>query len=119
MLTNKNRSFQNSYVIDTGLSDFYKVIVTVLRSHLNKLGPKIIYYRGYKNVSNDAFRFELVIENGILQNLHDVDSLSAKCKNVFKRTAPLKQNHVRANGSPFINKTTLKAVMKQQEKKKN
>ena len=117
MLTNKNRSFQNSYVIDTGLSDFHKVTVTVLRSHLKKLEPKIIHHRGYKNVSNDAFRFELVIENGNLQNLNDVDSLSAKCKNVLKRTAPLKQNHVRANGSPFINKTMLKAVMKQTREK--
>ena len=36
----------------------------------------------------------------------------AKCKNVLNRTAPLKQKHVRANNSPFINKTILKAIMK-------
>ena len=86
--------------------------VTVLRSHLNKLGPKIIHYRDYKNFSNDAFRSEVVIENGNLQNFNDLDSLLAKCKNVLNRTAPLKQKHVRANNSPFINKTILKAIMK-------
>ena len=48
MLTNKNRSFQKSCVIDTRLSDFRKMTVTVLRSHLNKVGPKIIYYIGSK-----------------------------------------------------------------------
>ena len=37
-LTNRKRSFQNSCVIDTGLSDFHKMTVTVLRSHLHKLG---------------------------------------------------------------------------------
>ena len=47
MLTNRNRSFQNSCVIDTGLSDFHKMTVTILRFHLNKLGPKIIHYWDY------------------------------------------------------------------------
>ena len=41
MLTNRNRSFQNSCVTDTGLSDFHKLTVTVLRSYLDKLGLKI------------------------------------------------------------------------------
>ena len=58
MLTNRNGSFQNSCVIDTGLSDFHKITVTVLRSHLNKLGPKIIHYKDYKSFSNDPFRSE-------------------------------------------------------------
>ena len=43
----------------------------------------------------------------------DFYSLLAKCKNVLNRTAPLKQKHVRANSSPFINKTILKTIMKQ------
>ena len=30
----------------------------------------------------------------------------------MNRTAPLKQKHVRANNSPFINKTILRAIMK-------
>ena len=87
--------------------------LTVLRSHLNKLGLKIIHYRDYKKFSNDAFRSELVTENGNLQNFSDLDSLLAKCKNVLNRRASLKQKHVRANTSPFINKTILKAIMKQ------
>ena len=112
MLTNRNRSFQNSCVIDTRLSDFHKMTVTVLRSYLNKLGPKLIHYRYYKNFSNDAFRSEVVMGNGNLQNFNDLDSLLVECKNVLNRTAPLKQKHIRANNSPFINKTILKAIMK-------
>ena len=112
LLTNKNRSFQNSCVIDTGLSDFHKMTVTVLRSHLNKLGHQVIHYRDYKHFSNDVFRSELVIENGNLQNFNDLHSFLTKSKTVLNRTAPLKQKHVRANNSPFINKTILKAIMK-------
>ena len=37
ILTNRNRSLQNFCVIDTGLSDFHKMTVTILRSYLNKL----------------------------------------------------------------------------------
>ena len=54
MLTNRKRSFPNSCVIDTRLSDFHKITITKLRSHLNKLGPQINHYRDYKNFSNDA-----------------------------------------------------------------
>ena len=59
LLRNRNRSFQNSCVIDRGLSDLHKMTVTRLRSHLNKLGRKIIHYRDYNNFSNNAFRSEL------------------------------------------------------------
>ena len=74
MLTNRNRNLQNSCVFDTELADFHKVTVTILRSHLNKLGLKTIQFRDYKKISNDAFRSELVIENGNLQNCNDLDS---------------------------------------------
>ena len=43
----------------------------VLRSDFNKLRPKIIHYRDYKNY--DVFRSELVIENGNLQNFNDLE----------------------------------------------
>ena len=47
MLTKRQRSFQNSRVIDTRLSDFHKMTVTVLRSRFLKAEHKIIMYRDY------------------------------------------------------------------------
>ena len=41
VLTNWQRSFQNSRVIDTGLSDFHMMTVTVLRSYFPKVEPKL------------------------------------------------------------------------------
>ena len=56
MLTSRQRSFQNSCVIDTGLFDFHKMTVIVLRSYFIKAEPKIIMYRDYKKFSNNDFR---------------------------------------------------------------
>ena len=45
MLTNMQRSFQNSSDIDSGLSDFHMMIGTVLRSYFLKVKSEIIMYR--------------------------------------------------------------------------
>lgn len=59
MLTERENSFQNSCVNETGLSDFYKMAITVLKSNFQKAEPKIISYRDFKNFSNDRFRSSL------------------------------------------------------------
>ena len=60
MLTNSYRSFQNSCAIETGLSDFHKMIVTILKIYFQKKEPKIIQYRDYKNFSEEEYRKFLV-----------------------------------------------------------
>ena len=41
--------------IGTGLSDFHKLVVTILRTSFEPLPPKIIKYRNYKNSDEDKF----------------------------------------------------------------
>ena len=48
MLTNMQRSFQNSSDIHSGLSDFHMMIATVLRSYFLKFKSEIIMYRDLK-----------------------------------------------------------------------
>ena len=43
ILTNNPNSFQNSWVIETGLSDFHKMMVTVMKTTFEKLKPNIIH----------------------------------------------------------------------------
>ena len=61
ILTNQPALFQNSTVLETGLSDFY--LFTVFKLNLNlsfqKCKPHIITDRIYKNYDNDAFRSEI------------------------------------------------------------
>ena len=59
ILTKSPRSFQNSNVFETGLSDFYKLTITVLKQYFPKLKPKIVNYRDYQNFQNNEFRAEL------------------------------------------------------------
>ena len=63
ILTNCSRSFQNSCAIETGLSDFHKLVVTVLKTAYKKSKPKIITYRSYKSFNNYGFRVECNAEN--------------------------------------------------------
>ena len=44
-LTNSPRSFRNTYLYETGLSDFHKLVVTILRSIFESLPLVIIKYR--------------------------------------------------------------------------
>ena len=60
ILTNNPNSFQNSGVIETGLSDFHKMTVTVMKTTFEKLKPNIIHYRDYRKFSNDKFRENLI-----------------------------------------------------------
>ena len=56
ILTNSPYSFQNSCVIETSLSDFRKMIVSVMQTTFQKLKPRIVQYRDYTQFPNDNFR---------------------------------------------------------------
>ena len=44
MLTNKKLSFQNSTSLETGLSDFHKMTITVMKRYFKKKDPVIITF---------------------------------------------------------------------------
>ena len=56
---NRSRYFQNISTIETGVSDFHKLVVTVLNMFNEKQKPKIIQYSNYKTFSKQLFRIEL------------------------------------------------------------
>ena len=56
---NRSRYFQNISTIETGVSDFHNLVVTVLNMFNEKQKPKIIQYRNYKTFSKQLFRIEL------------------------------------------------------------
>ena len=58
-ITNSYRSFQNTKVLSTGLSDFHKMVITVLKIKFKKLPPKMISYRCNRNFNEDRFRYDL------------------------------------------------------------
>ena len=52
ILINRQKCFQNSTIIEIGLSDFRKLTVTILKSYFKKLKPKEFIYGHFKNFSD-------------------------------------------------------------------
>ena len=113
ILTNSPGSFQNSCVVETGLSDFYKMVVTVMKTSYQKSQPKIIHYRSYKNFSNDILRDSLQkIFPPDLGNSRDQDvDFLLSCNKILDQYAPRKKKYVRGNHSPFMNNNLSRAIM--------
>ena len=114
MLTNSNRSFLNSFTIETGLSDFHKMIVTVLKIYFQKREVKVVNYRYYPNFSNEKFRQQVLKDILKATQIGDIvcyESILSICQAALDSRAPKKQKYVRSNHSPFINKTILKTIM--------
>ena len=111
-MTNRSQCFQGSYLIETGISDFHKMTLTVMRTYFKKQETKIISYRDYKNFSNNDFRYDLINElskNNI--EISKLDGFVDTFLNILNKKAPVKKRHIRANQAPFMNKNLQKAFM--------
>ena len=97
ILTNKSRSFQNSQVIETGISDHQKLTI-----------PVGIIYRNYKKIDMNLFHFELNKKlNDSSLNCTNYDEFESIFMELLNSWAP----NVRANNAPYMNKTLSKAIM--------
>ena len=111
-MTNRPQSFQNSGVIETGLSDFHKLTITVLKTSFRKKTPKTISYRNYKKCSQLKFRNDLgLFLSGIdLYKISNNDFVTAlMC--ILNAHAPIQQKYVKANENPFVSKELRKEHM--------
>ena len=60
ILTNCPRRFPHSCAIERGISEFHKLVVTVMKTTYKKSQPKIMIYCSYKYFNNESFREELI-----------------------------------------------------------
>ena len=54
-ITNRSKCFQISLTLETGLSNFHKITLTVMKVFYRKQKPTIITYRSNKHFSNEVF----------------------------------------------------------------
>ena len=80
ILTNQPNLFQHSSAFDSRLSDFHLLTASKFKVGRQKLTPKIIAYRDYKNFENAKFRSDIF--------------------NIFNRHAPIKKKYIRINKLP-------------------
>ena len=96
MLTNKQESFLKAKIVETGLSDFHEMVVSVFKTSFQKQKPNIFTYLDYRHFDNEKFRESLItcfstgknisynaFENLVLQTLGEM--------------APIKQKPIRGN----------------------
>ena len=109
ILTNHPLNFQNTCVFETGLPDFHKMTVTIMKTSFQRLQPRIINYRDYRRFQTDVFGEELLTELvnvNIVENEEGFSNLLDICKENLNYYAPFKQKYARRN------KTYSKEIMK-------
>ena len=111
-VTNSPRSFQNTITLASGLSDFHKMILTILKSTFPKAKPKQIVYRKFKNFDLKNFKNEIRTK---MQSIDKYETFEEKFLKVLNKHAPLKKKFIRANHVPYMTKNLRKAIMKRSQ----
>ena len=128
IVTNRPKCFQDTVVFETGLSDFHKISVTVMKMYYatfyenvrkymkiyeNVQKPSIVHYRKFKNFCNNSFIKDTELFSSKLCNQQNVPFkiLTESVNVTLDKHAPLKKRYVRANRFPFMNKLS-KEIMK-------
>ena len=122
ILSNTPRSFQSTCVIETGLSDFHLMTLTVMKKNFRKFHPRLINYRSYKNFSNETFRECLLkkLSKEVFENNNE--GLLRFCDinlQVLNQHAPQKIKYIRGNQITFKTKQLSKEIMKRSRLRNN
>ena len=96
----------------TGISDYHRLIYTVLKSIFLKLPAKEIVYRSFEKFCERDFPLEL---SDNLNSFHgdrmDYDTFESIFTTVLDKHAPLRMKTIQGNEKPHMNKIIKKAVM--------
>ena len=103
-ITNSYQSFQNTTTVCTGLYDFHKMVITVLKTTFPKAKPKVLSYMDFlkfveEKLSNIPKGKYISFERAFLE--------------VLSHHTPWKQRVLRANHKPYATKHLRKAIMHQ------
>ena len=110
MLTNKQERFLKAKTIETGLSDFHKMVVSIFKTSFKQQKPKIVTYRDYKRFDSEKFRESLITYLSTGKNI-SYDAFENIVLQTLDKMTPMKQKNIRGNQSPFMNKDIHKAIM--------
>ena len=84
----------------TGTSDLHQLIITIFKVKTDKLPPRIIKYRDYKNRVKKAFnyKFQVSLKTFDMNNSSFIE-LKTIFMDFFNKAALLKTKYLRANHS--------------------
>ena len=112
ILTNCLRSFQNTGVFETGLSNFHILTFAVLKKYYAKQKPKVVLYQKYKNFHNNLFRSELESElsNYDINNM-EYDIFLRTFLKILNKHAPMKKKYLWTNHMKSAKDEILKHII--------
>ena len=122
ILTNVSRTFQSSCVIETRLSGFHLLTLTIMRKTFKKQRPRINNYRSFKYFSKEEFRKSLIdkLTNQIYVNNND--GFNRFCKtsiDTLNSFVPINNKFFRVNQMPFTTEELSKETMKKSRLRNN
>ena len=110
LLTNFPKSFLKSQTLETGLSDFHKLTLAILKIRYKKQRPLVVTYRDYKNFSNETFRTELLSAMERYSNISFAD-FDSEFLYLLGKHAPVKKIYIRANQKKIMDKELNQSIM--------
>ena len=108
-ITNSPLSFQNTIAVSNGLSDFHKMVITVMKMSFKKHSPTERHYKDYKYFDRSKFKNNL--NEKLSEGISNYESFETTFIEVLNKHAPLRKKLLRANLVPYITKILRKAIM--------
>ena len=100
-LTNNVNSFQKTFVSETGLSDFHKLIGTMMKPHIPKQNKHFSKSNFERKISNKLSKYN--------KETFQIGEFKELFSTTLKNHAPLKTKFLRANHANFFSKEITKA----------
>ena len=102
-------SFQNTIAVSNELSDFHKMVMTVMKTSFKKHSPIERYHKDYKYL--DRTRFKNNLNKKLHEGISTYESFETTFIEVLNKHAPLRKKFLRANHASHITKTLRKMIM--------
>ena len=113
VITNSSSNFQNTKAISTGLSDFHKMVISVLKHTFHRSAPKELVYRDYKNFDRITFKREL--EDKLNQQINEYKHFEQIFLEILNIHVLIKRNYSDRTMFLFMTKALRKVIMKGSE----
>ena len=113
-LTNSSSYFQNTKTFFTGLSEFHKLVTTMLKISFPKRKPLEVNYRNFKHLDEFSFNedLKLAFDNTDVQTCEEFEGIFMR---LLDHHAPLKKKVLKANNAPYITKKLRIAIMERSQ----
>ena len=109
LLTNKPRSFCNSDTLETGLSDFHKLTLTVLKTNFKNQLKQLLKLQEFFKWLFRADLIKLLSNNSTPED--DLIGFLDACKKSLDYHTPPKKKYITANQAPFMTKELNKEII--------